>query len=688
VIRCALLELTTLKYARRLFELRNPFPRVSFKMAQNKPYLRVAAFAGVLILVSGLVMGLFTQASAVEMEFTQTPSDGTVTNQETFTVNLEIPNDERVPVDSLKAVVEQQAEDRTSKVNANLVGLAECPMTGQADTGCPSDEDFTQTTAAITDITVSGFFAGQVGDGYSVGYDSAYSYESSRDVSTTGYGYDTSSQVYQDEGYGYGYGYDLGTTSDYSIGSGYGYGYDGDTLIIQIDVTVDGNELTSGDTHYLTVLADTGSSTVGDLSTPFTEFTPQSGGGGFGSGDGGGQGPVQTGLNQAFTVSQNQRVEIIQQDLPPNFRDTLVKFNRACDGCTIGMQTHGGSPPSGTPGLPAGIEVLPSTYFTLEVKDSDGNVVEGAIDDGSIEFEVSKSKLDKKTPQQVVLMHHEDGEWMAEETRLTTATDANPLVYDGTLSSFSVFATATDTQKPSISNPAPTGETTAVTPEISADFSDNRGIDTDSFELWIDGRTANADTGTLDVTEDGFTYVPATQLNESSHDVRAKIADDSGLETERTWSFTVSAEQCPNPPRITNVKPAEGASDVSLDTDIEVTVQQGSCPITSSSLTVNGDSVQATLSDGTLTAALPSDVGNAEEVTATATVSDQADNTAQRSWSFNTQQADTGGGGGGTDGGTDGGGLVWVIVVLVVLAIVGVGAYFYTQEEGGSGGRP
>ena len=648
-------------------------------MGENKPYLRVVAFAGVLILVGGLVLGLFNEARAVNMSYA-TDYD-TVQGTETFTINIEIPDDERVPIDEIQAVVEEQHPNHDDKLRAQQVGSAACPMTGETGAGCSSDSEFTSATDSITEITVSGFFHGQVGPSYSTDSSNAYGQDTNAQFNTTGYAYDTQSSAFQENGYGYGYGYDTGDTTAYNAPNGYGYGYDGDTLIIQINVTVDADQLTDGNTHYLTVIGDTGSDTIGNISSPFTEFTAQhtDGGSPTGPGNPGGGGTGDTGiqtvdLGASFDADADETIEVT--DLSTGYDNLRLTLAQACDGCAINMETHEASPPSGTSGVDASWRAL--EYVSLTVEDSDGNELEDYIDSGSIEFEVDADELDDEDPQQVVLTHNIDGTWQPEETRHTNDAGDDPLAYNGTISGFSVFAQSVDTQEPSITNTAPTGEIRQTSPSITADFDDNRGIDTDSFELTIDGETADDDTGTLTVNEDGFTYTPGTAFDESQHTVEATVSDESGLSTTETWTFTVQegATECPELPQLTEPQPPDGAQDVTFEDEVSISVAEGSCPLASAELVVAGETVATDIEDGALTGSIPDSVEAGEQVTATATVSDDEGNDQAREWSW-TMSEDR-----GEAPDDDGGdGMVWLIVALVVLAIIGVGAYFYSQQE-------
>jgi hypothetical protein len=652
-------------------------------MGDSKPYLRLFAFAGVLIIVSGLVVGLFNEARAVDMAYdepaTKIDDDGT----HTFTAQISVPGDQTVPIETLTAVLEQQNADRDDDIRKVNLGSASCTMEGLS-TDCSASGDFETAFAPVDRIQVTGF---EDGSGNSVDAGYAYGHDGDRDASRTGYGYDDVSSVFDSEGYGYGYGYETGDTTSYNLGDGYGYGYTEDAeteLVIVVDITLDLDELESAaenskEIFYLTTLAETGSDTLGTLSSPDHEFlaTEQGGGGGGGGGGGDGAGIVETNLDEAFDVSANERVKIID-GFPDGFTSLLVEFNTDCDDCKIQMTSHDGGPPSGTDAVPSSFRAI--EYFSIEVLDEDDNVVEGAIADGSLEFQVGQSDLDDEDPQQVVLQHKVNP-WTTEETRLTSDADAAPLTYNATLSGFSEFATAVDTTPPTVSNPQPTGEISAVSPQISADFDDNRGVDADSFELAIDGTTQTSDDGELSVDEDGFEFVPAASLDTGEHTVTATIEDTSGLSTTETWTLTVAEDACDPPVAITDVQPADEATGVEPNATITVTVSEGACPVDTTTLTVNGETVEATLADGELTAELPDSVGPAETVDAEATVTDTDGNVAQRSWTFETAQETPppDDDGGPDDGG--GGALVWVIVGLVVLAVIGVGAYFYMEEQ-------
>lgn len=642
-------------------------------MGNSKRKLRILSFLGVLILSGGLLLGLFQEARAVNITVTDEPNSISTGDTATFTVSIEIPQGEELPISSVRSVVEKTESagpDFDAKRDATVVADATCPAS--AGPGLPRCTQFSDLTTNVGDAVRKIEFTGGSPDhldGY--GYQLCGSY-----CFVTHTGYDFTGD--QNQGYGYerpelhGEGYEL----DDSTG---GYGYDQGTLTLNWDVTVDTGKLDGTGNYWLTFIVNTDSNVLGKLEGKAHYFSVSGGGGPPVDGGGGGGGGARTiGLAQAFDASANERVKIILEGEIPGFQELLVKFNRDCQGCSIHMTSHGSSPPSGADAVPSHARAI--EYFTIEVRDSDDNVVEGIIDEGSLVFEIEQSDLDDdETPSQAALMHVVNP-WEFEDTRLTNSETDDPLVYNGTFRGFSLFATAVDTQPPEISNHKPTGSTSSVTPTISADFSDNRGINENTLILEVDGREKSGQSGSLEVTEEGFSFVPAQTLSDGAHDVSVTIKDDSGLETTKEWTFRVSDVDCPEPPRITQVEPSEGETNVSTSPTIRVTVQEGSCPIASSVVRVNGQEVSSTLSGGTLTAEL-SDLGLGETVSVTAIATDTGGNDARKNWQFTTQQqADEP----GVD--DDGNALVWIIIALVVLAVIGVGAYFYTQQEGGGGG--
>lgn len=661
-------------------------------MGGPKIHLRAFTFVGVVILVSALMMGLFQEARAVEMEWSTAPE--TVRASGTFVLDIQIPVGERIPIESIEAIIEQQHPSRTGltgeagKLQAIEVAAARCPMGGVTASVCDAEslEFLVGPTDVVTQIEFVGAFSGSVSEANRIpeGYIGS---ASSCPATTTGYGYDGdpeldglglgTSSAFDDFGYGFGYGYNFHDRVSVDFGACTGYGYAFGTLFLRFNINVNGLGLSLGVPHYITVLAKTGSGVLGSFSSPFAEFTPLGGGGGGGGGGGPGGGEAEVCHECPFTLSAGTHVTVTA--LPAGFRELTLTLAQDCSNCKIVIQNKRSGGP-GDPAAPEGFEVL--FYFDIEVLDHNGAPVEGAVAEGTLVVALDTSELGDEGPAQLTLLRWTGTDWQV----LATDGSSTPGGADaeGTLPGFSVFAMAADVQPPAIEGTAPTDSIAQVTPVISASWSDNRGIDTDSFELTVDDEVLDGTAGDLTVSATGFRYVPGTPLGLGSHTASASISDVSGLESTEAWSFDILSPECPEPPRIVSVRPADGATDVALGATIEVTVQEGSCAIATSTLTLNGAPVSASLANGRLTATLPATIGAGETVSASVEVQDTSGNTASDQWSFTTTQE-----GDGTtpppddDGGLSG--LAWFLIILVVLAVIGAAAYFFMQKQEGGG---
>ncbi len=110
---------------------------------------------------------------------------------------------------------------------------------------------------------------------------------------------------------------------------------------------------------------------------------------------------------------------------------------------------------------------------------------------------------------------------------------------------------------PNVSNMLPANRSYVDdnTPEISASFSDDSGIDTSSVILVVDSTNVTA---LATVTPTGVTYAPISpSLSEGIHNVFLSVADQSNepKTTTVTWWFTVDTI----PPTITNITPEDGS---------------------------------------------------------------------------------------------------------------------------------
>ncbi|PSG97206.1 hypothetical protein BRD56_05970 [Thermoplasmatales archaeon SW_10_69_26] len=398
------------------------------------------------------------------------------------------------------------------------------------------------------------------------------------------------------------------------------------------------------------------------FSTPWIQFTvTQAGGGG---GGGGGAAPptgqqVQVGNNQPFNGQQGAQVTVTQ-GLPPGVNSVSVNLANVCTGCSLQITTSS-SPPPGTPPDPSGADVL--SYMQVDMVDADGNVVEGNVDDATIEFDQPPN-----TNEDQVMLLHDTGQWQPTPTQCSGGSCS------AQTGSFSVFAVALDVEPPTISSTEPTGTIEKVKPTISANWSDNQGVDPDTLELTIDGEQRDSTTGDLQVDENGFEYIHTTDLSEGEHTVEATVQDFAKQSTTETWTFTVSPEACPDGPQILQVKPLDGATGVDPTTPIEVSIEEGSCPITDTTLTINGQDVSASIEDGTVTASIPSDLQSEETMDVRLVIEDSAGNSAPRDWSYETSQAQE-------PDETEPGGIPGWVWIVIVLAVIGAAGWFYMQEQ-------
>ncbi len=639
-------------------------------MGDTKPYLRLATFAGVLILVGGLMVGLFQEASAVEMAWDDAPT--TVTGSTTFTMDVHVPNGQRLPIETIEVVIEQENPNNPgTKIDPSIVTRAECRYDATPGSECSGASLTTSGSKsdAVSSITFVNAFKGQPANGYTL-EESDFSEDTGYSFTGTGYGYDVLSPQWQagTGSQGYGYGYSSEFANSYS-GSGYSYGYN-DDLFLRFEVTIDGGNLDTG-THWATFLTKIDSDVVPDQHSPFTEFNVQRSSGSPGGGGGGGaaDGRLDVGVGDTFDGDDGQKIRVTS-GLPDGLQELQIELAMDCNDCSIQV-TRSSSGSSGAENR----GFTPIYFLTIEVLDDEGDVIDGAVAEGYLLFNVGQDELpgNSQAPS-VTLLRNAQG-WTPLSTTLDSASDADPLVYNGTLPGFSEFAVAADTQGPTISDGSPTGITQQVTPTISASWDDNREVNPNSLVLTIDDVRHSSTRGDMSRTTDGFTYVPGTALSLGMHEVSATVKDISGVETTETWTFQITSVDCPTPPRITSVQPSDGATDVALDATITVTVQEGDCAIENTRLTIDGQEVTATYANGQLTATL-SGVDTGETVDARAQVTDTGGNNAAQSWSFTTTEEEV------TppeDGGIPG--WVWVIIVLLVIAAAVGGWYYYDQQQ-------
>jgi hypothetical protein len=246
--------------------------------------IRLGAFASVLLLSTGLLVTLFDEAQAAEIQVEDIGTMRGVVGH--IHVDIVIPAGYRVPIEAITGVIETRDGDqqtKTSNSNPELVAIGTC---NNVITGCPSLADIVHDPLSLVDpFTAIRFEGANVDDDF-------FGYGGSLFEHIGGYGYHSVA--------GYGYGGILGPSSDNpDQWDGYGYGLtDPDQeLIMSFRFTVNTVVLGNGD-YWFTALAETPSGLHGTLSSPATPFTVNRVGGGIppqqdpGSGGGGEAGPI------------------------------------------------------------------------------------------------------------------------------------------------------------------------------------------------------------------------------------------------------------------------------------------------------------------------------------------------------------------------------------------------------------
>lgn len=489
--------------------------------SSSKTYLRAAAFVGVLVLVGGLITALFDEARAVSIEFTSAPTN--VSGSGTFTLEIRVPGGERVPIQRIEAIVEAQRPGQTDKLGSTVFGKASCVMSSVTNHECPANDAFTSVTnsGVINNIKFVGAFTA---GGVSLANDATGYIASCAGTcswTNTGYGYDT---VVRLNGFGYGYGYKNNDLTGDSTTSGQGYGYGSNQLTLRFQVTI---VVGNPGTHWLTVLAHTGSSTIATLSSPSAAFTAGGGGGGGGGGGPGDGGNVinvdatpitpPPGAEAAYTatgITGTAGDTLIIDVGDPNVPTLTIVLDGDLSNAAITIvRWAADSPPPGVDAIPGGAEGV----FFLEITISAGG---GVV--RTMTIAVSIDADDLSDPDKAVLLFWDEdaGEWTAEGPIELTCS-AGTCTGEVTVDHASIFAVAVDTQAPTIELTLPTG-TIRTTTTIEAEADDNLGV-VDKVDFFVDGRRAFTD----DSAPFRFSFDPST-VEDGEHEIKATAYDFVG----------------------------------------------------------------------------------------------------------------------------------------------------------------
>ncbi len=320
----------------------------------------------------------------------------------------------------------------------------------------------------------------------------------------------------------------------------FGYGYDGDELTLSFTFTISPSTLGNGD-YWFTSIAETGSNTIGDLSSPATPFTVRSTGGGPGPGSGGSSTTITAGSTttpagatdawsaQGETHSADTTITIeTGSDDVPEIEFTL---ENDIDNADIDIVLWpADNPPEGTGDLPANVQGVFFVQITISNDDGTTHTV-------VINVEVDADDIDgADTGKAVGLKWNPGNSWTpVSKVDLTEGDDGFTGSFEATCCSS--FALAFDEEEPTISlsaDPEPVTEGDTVT--YTADADDNLGVDRVEFSL----------DGELMHTADEAPYEwewDTSGVELGSHQVEAVAYDTVGNSAEHSTTSQVEESE-------------------------------------------------------------------------------------------------------------------------------------------------
>lgn len=612
-------------------------------------HLRLFSFFGVLLVTSTAVLFLFQEARAVEIQVTVPSGLTTTTADAAFTVAIQVPDHQLLPIQSLRAVVEQTAT--ASKTSPTLVASGAC--TGAA--GCSHPTTAGSHPGAVKAIQ------GALGNpaqsfGYLAiekpgnAYDSSYGYGKvgattnviATDQQAAGYGY----------GYGYGYGGATGGTLTYTISldpSALGAGHFWLTFLVETGSTTIGT-VSSTATHFevaasgsggsSTIIAPPGS-TSGTPITPTTPTTPPVVPGAGSPVDvtptttrainANGTPVVSITLNTS-NVPRGSPLLVHLDALSAILNATGLRLNGLNANFTDATTPHisfsaSTDPLPGTPNLPNSF--APFLYMDLEIS---GDSPTAHLSGSTFRFELTTADFPGLTSfHQVSLVHYNTStqSWDFQPTEVIS--EGDHVSYLATLpNSFSPFAIVADQDPPMIGTLRPLdASATGPRPIVGASVSDNRGIDPARTTLTLDGQSVGAT-----ITDTSVLYSPTTALLAGAHTVKLDLVDLSGLQTSRTWSFTSAATPSARP-TVALDAPANGSFLNEKRPTIRATLADpdGDLDLSTVSLLLDGAAVPATVAANLVTFVPGTDLADGPH-TAELTVADLAGNGAFAAWAF------------------------------------------------------
>lgn len=493
-----------------------------------RQHARLFTFLGALALTSTFVLVLFQQARAVDVTVSTPSGLTTASTSATATVTVTIPANQLLPIYSVQAkILRGNANDRNGATTLETVNCA-------GSTGCngvPISAITSQASTKISAVTLSGSPSqafGQLTVTHGAGYVSA------TDIYTAGYGY----------GYGLGYGGPSGDTLTYVVTfapDALGQGYYWVQVTLDTGSTVMGNFVAESNSFHILPgtsqgtpgLSQSSTPTPTPSATPSPTPTPTPAAPEYKAPAAvdKGNGTKESKVTIDHTSSDG-KANIDFSSVNKSFKSLAIDLGgKNASGIEVTLTTHEGAfnrTSDGTFVEPIPTSFGASLYFELGIAQPN-NTFPSARLNYSLDF--SLPDVSDHDAHHVTLIHQVNRTWQPEPTMIL-----GNKTFRGWFSSVSPFAVAFDQEDPVVSALVPAdGASVGTRPLISADLSDNRGIDTGVTTLSIDGQVVSASVGASSVA-----FTPTVPLTPGAHTVKVHTVDLSGRAVDKSWSFNVA----------------------------------------------------------------------------------------------------------------------------------------------------
>lgn len=446
----------------------------------------------------------------------------TFSGTQTYTLDLSIPADQRIPITDIEVIIEQRLATNSGtglagKLGAPVILRVKCPMQTYAGYDCPTNNALAivkggaSATDKITGIEFVGPFISQAdADAGTSIIQNGYFGSGTLTGTYTGYGYDNASTAFL-SGTGYGYGYQHNNVGTFDIGAGNGYGYGSQNLLLRFKITLSGGNIGAGH-YFMTVEADTGSATIGRLSSKFTEFDVA---GTAGGSSGAGAGATTTAATTTAAAAAKTVAVTATAITPPAGADSAFQTPAASanSGDTLAITIPGATSltapitllltqaltnaqvtvafytPTGYAGVSGSTPFPAGTAVDriLEITVSTGGGTVGTI---TIPYKLV-TLPSGATEAQGVLMRLENGAWVAHGRMQFTRQSDGTFAASGSAPCCSVFAVAFDTEAPTVALTVPTGNLSGIQ-TLTATAADN--LQLLRVEFWVDDQKLSTDT--------------------------------------------------------------------------------------------------------------------------------------------------------------------------------------------------